>query len=173
MLKYLFERGDIMNFIEKTITLEKYILIKNWAYNSVEYFRTLSLKDKYIFIKSLQIKDKNILDIFLSTLFLPNDLELITLFSNNKDVNGIAKKFNVPFNLIIKKKLELREINLIELINEGKISKESAMQKPIDLNEKDDIDDLLLAVFPDQPYIAYTEKQNELIKQKILELLKK
>ena len=162
-----------MNFIQKIMTIDEYIAIKNWAYNNVEYFRNLSLKEKYNFIKSLPFNNKEILNIFLSTLILPNDLELVTLFSNNKNLNEIAHKFNVPFTLIIRKKLELSEMDIISYIESGKISHQSALQQPINLNDEDDIDDLLLAVFPDQPYITYTKKQNELVKQKILELLKK
>ena len=160
-----------MNFIQKIMTIDEYISIKNWAYNSVEYFRNLSLKEKYNFIKSLPINNKEVLNIFLSTLILPNDLELMTLFSNNKNLNEIAHKFNVPFTLIIRKKLELREMNIVGYIKSGKISQQSALQQPVNLNNKDDIDDLLLTIFPNQPYIAYKQKEDFEAKQKILTML--
>lgn len=161
-----------MNFIQGNMTVQEYILLKNWAYNSVEYFRNLSMVEKYNFLKSLPFKDKVTLDIFLATLFLPNDLELITLFSNNKNIEEIAKQFNVPINVIVRKKLELQEMDIAGYIKEGKIKEQSALQRPIQLtNDDDDIDELLLVVFPEQPYIAYKQKEEIYAKEKIINML--
>lgn len=51
------------------LTEEEYILIKNCAYNSIEYFSQLSLDEKFNFIKVSPFKEKNEVAIFISTLF--------------------------------------------------------------------------------------------------------
>ena len=148
-----------MNFFNNNISIDEYIKIKNYAYKSVEFFKKLSNTEKYFFLKNFNLNNKDAFAIFITTLFLPNDIEFIQLLKKNINTIELAQKFNIPFSLVISKKIELTEINLTFFIETGLIKKELALQKPITLN-----------------YLADNSKQSAQEKiyfEKILTIIKK
>lgn len=137
------------------LTEEEYILIKNCAYNSIEYFRQLSLDEKFNFIKVSPFKEKNEVAIFISTLFFPNDLELIEQFKSNKDLKTIADLYKVPIELIKIKKEELDSMDLTRMIKERKISFKSTLQSYQGIN--DDNINLMNLLFHNNTYSQIDE----------------
>lgn len=150
---------------------EAYVFAKTFAYNCIKFFNNLSMKQKLEFIESCIPFSKNsdFFRIFISTLLLPNDIEFINTYNREKSINYLSKKYNVPSIVIVIKMAELEKYNLLGLLNFGIIDKNLACQNNNEINN----DELLLAVFPNQPLIEVERIQDEYNKQQIFQYLKR
>ena len=159
----------------KEIEENEYINLKNFAYNLVPFFQQLPIEFKYKFISSLAILGKNKFYIFINTLLLPNDIELTKTFEQNHNVNEIAKKYKLPLNLVLAKLYELKEKNIIQLIIDGKIKKEYAMQQTVKLTEEISIYDLIRTIFQNDAssYVEKREQQVNDIQNDIMQFISK
>ncbi len=112
--------------------ITRYCLVKNSAYNSVEYFKSLSDEEKIKFIAEFPIEESE-KNLFITTLLLPNDIELLNLLKEKGLMAFIelSDKFNIPFKLFAYKVSEYDNIDLMSFIDEGRISRNSASQKGI------------------------------------------
>lgn len=164
------------------LTKEEYISLKKEAYKLVDKFREYSLKEKYNFLKSLKFKDSTSYKIFLSTLILPNDAEILKEKDKIKLISVFSKKTGlstkISRNLVLFKIAEYKITNLEQYINfdnnsennlPDRISLEEASKKPIDFSG-DDVDELMTTIFPDQPYVQIQQQVDNLFRKKIEKL---
>lgn len=164
------------------LTKEEYISLKKEAYKLVDKFREYSLKEKYNFLKSLKFKDSTSYKIFLSTLILPNDAEILKEKDKIKLISVFSKKTGLSTkilrNLVLFKIAEYKITNLEQYINfdnngennlPDRISLEEASKKPIDFSG-DDVDELMTTIFPDQPYVQIQQQVDNLFRKKIEKL---
>lgn len=164
------------------LTKEEYISLKKEAYKLVDKFREYSLKEKYNFLKSLKFKDSTSYKIFLSTLILPNDAQIIKEKDKIKLISVFSKKTGlstkISRNLVLFKIAEYKITNLEQYINfdnndennfPDRISLEEASKKPIDFSG-DDVDELMTTIFPDQPYVQIQQQVDNLFRKKIEKL---
>lgn len=164
------------------LTKEEYISLKKEAYKLVDKFREYSLKEKYNFLKSLKFKDSTSYKIFLSTLILPNDAEILKEKDKIKLISVFSKKTGlstkISRNLVLFKIAEYKITNLEQYINfdnndennfPDRISLEEASKKPIDFSG-DDVDELMTTIFPDQPYVQFQQQVDNLFRKKIEKL---
>lgn len=164
------------------LTKEEYISLKKEAYKLVDKFREYSLKEKYNFLKSLKFKDSTSYKIFLSTLILPNDAEILKEKDKIKLISVFSKKTGLSTkilrNLVLFKIAEYKITNLEQYINfdnngennlPDRISLEEASKKPIDFSG-DDVDELMTTIFPDQPYVQFQQQVDNLFRKKIEKL---
>ena len=164
------------------LTKEEYISLKKEAYKLVDKFREYSLKEKYNFLKSLKFKDSTSYKIFLSTLILPNDAEILKEKDKIKLISVFSKKTGlstkISRNLVSFKIAEYKITNLEQYINfdnndennfPDRISLEEASKKPIDFSG-DDVDELMTTIFPDQPYVQIQQQVDNLFRKKIEKL---
>lgn len=116
--------------------INRYCFIKNAAYNSVEFFKTLSDKQQIEFIENYPLEgiDKRL---FITTLLLPNDIELLNLYKSGglELFIKMAEEYNIPYFFLFYKATEYDSIDLMKFIAEGKISRNSAMQESIYFNK--------------------------------------
>lgn len=122
--------------------INRYCFIKNAAYNSVEYFKTLSDEQQIEFIKNYPIEESE-KSLFVTTLLLPNDIELLSTLNEKGLISFIelADKFKIPFKFLAYKVSEYDNIDLMKFITEGKISYSSAMQKSIYFDKTENVSD--------------------------------
>ena len=164
------------------LTKEEYISLKKEAYKLVDKFREYSLKEKYNFLKSLKFKDSTSYKIFISTLILPNDAEILKEKDKIKLISVFSKKTGlstkISRNLVLFKIAEYKITNLEQYINfdnndennfPDRISLEEASKKPIDFSG-DDVDELMTTIFPDQPYVQIQQQVDNLFRKKIEKL---
>ena len=164
------------------LTKEEYISLKKEAYKLVDKFREYSLKEKYNFLKSLKFKDSTSYKIFISTLILPNDAEILKEKNKIKLISVFRKKTGLSTkilrNLVLFKIAEYKITNLEQYINfdnnsennlPDRISLEEASKKPIDFSG-DDVDELMTTIFPDQPYVQFQQQVDNLFRKKIEKL---
>lgn len=164
------------------LTKEEYISLKKEAYKLVDKFREYSLKEKYNFLKSLKFKDSTSYKIFISTLILPNDAEILKEKDKIKLISVFSKKTGLSTkilrNLVLFKIAEYKITNLEQYINfdnngennlPDRISLEEASKKPIDFSG-DDVDELMTTIFPDQPYVQIQQQVDNLFRKKIEKL---
>lgn len=164
------------------LTKEEYISLKKEAYKLVDKFREYSLKEKYNFLKSLKFKDSTSYKIFLSTLILPNDAQILKEKDKIKLISVFSKKTGLSTkilrNLVLFKIAEYKITNLEQYINfdnndennfPDRISLEEASKKPIDFSG-DDVDELMTTIFPDQPYVQIQQQVDNLFRKKIEKL---
>ena len=164
------------------LTKEEYISLKKEAYKLVDKFREYSLKEKYNFLKSLKFKDSTSYKIFISTLILPNDAEILKEKDKIKLISVFSKKTGLSTkilrNLVLFKIAEYKITNLEQYINfdnnsennfPDRISLEEASKKPIDFSG-DDVDELMTTIFPDQPYVQFQQQVDNLFRKKIEKL---
>ena len=164
------------------LTKEEYISLKKEAYKLVDKFREYSLKEKYNFLKSLKFKDSTSYKIFISTLILPNDAEILKEKDKIKLISVFSKKTGlstkISRNLVLFKIAEYKITNLEQYINfdnnsennlPDRISLEEASKKPIDFSG-DDVDELMTTIFPDQPYVQFQQQVDNLFRKKIEKL---
>ena len=164
------------------LTKEEYISLKKEAYKLVDKFREYSLKEKYNFLKSLKFKDSTSYKIFISTLILPNDAEILKEKDKIKLISVFSKKTGLSTkilrNLVLFKIAEYKITNLEQYINfdnnsennfPDRISLEEASKKPIDFSD-DDVDELMTTIFPDQPYVQFQQQVDNLFRKKIEKL---
>lgn len=164
------------------LTKEEYISLKKEAYKLVDKFREYSLKEKYNFLKSLKFKDSTSYKIFLATLILPNDAEILKEKDKTKLISVFSKKTGlstkISRNLVLFKIAEYKITNLEQYINfdnngennlPDRISLEEASKKTIDFSD-DDVDELMTTIFPDQPYVQFQQQVDNLFRKKIEKL---
>ena len=82
------------------LTKEEYISLKKEAYKLVDKFREYSLKEKYNFLKSLKFKDSTSYKIFISTLILPNDAEILKEKDKIKLISVFSKKTGLSTKIL-------------------------------------------------------------------------
>lgn len=138
---------------------DKYCFIKNTAYNLVSIFNSMNMDERKKLIDSFNfsLKEKQL---FITTLFLPNDIELLSLYKQRMlhKFNELSQKYNVPTSFFRFKIAEYNSYSLDKLIQEGKISEKSAMQNNCFVEEqnkrdsKKDLTAIVDAVFENQLY---------------------
>lgn len=150
------------------LKIEEYVSIKNKAYRTVSFFSSLSDNQKFEFIQNVVPFDQGTdqYTIYVHTLLCPDDVTLLNLANNTKDINQIAKTLGSEIPIIAAKLMEARMYHLAQLINSKQIDYELANQTPS--NDDEEIDKALCFFFPGQPYIEGERKQREENRQKII-----
>ena len=154
--------------------IEKYKFVKTHAYKCAKFFDELTMQQKLEFIETCVPYEygSTYYKIFIHTLLIPNDMYFVSQLITTKDYNKISKYYGLPLGIIIAKVFEIKQYGLDDLLLNQEIDRELASQNIKGLNKVDDLDDILLAVFPDQDYIYKKNNEEQIIKQQIINHVK-
>jgi len=127
--------------VNNMLTEEEYIKVKNYAYRFIAYLTEknqtcgtgIYAEELPKFIKAVCPYEIGSIEyqIFLNTIYIPNDIQFLQALRNNKfsESSKIMKELNIPsymLGIVASKTIELAAHKFEKLIESGKIEREKA-----------------------------------------------